>query len=172
MRVFLTGFMGAGKTSVGRMLGRRLQLPFRDLDQEIERTAGRRVAEIFAREGEAGFRRREREELEGQCQSPRLVLATGGGTVVQPGIADRLRELGRVVWLRADFATLIERLERRARGVRPLFRDAAQARALYEARLPFYGQCDLVIEMGPREEPSEVAARVALGLEELVVGGR
>src|SRR3954469_7407487 len=82
--VYLVGLMGAGKTSVGKLLARRLGKAFYDCDQEIERATGVRIPVIFEIEGEAGFRERERRMLGELVQSPNVVLATGGGAVLSP----------------------------------------------------------------------------------------
>lgn len=102
--------MGSGKSSVGEALAARLGVPFVDTDREIEKGAGCRIPEIFAREGEAGFRRRERKVIE-SLQASGSVVALGGGAVSQPGIAGPLGARGGcVVWLRARPDTLLARL--------------------------------------------------------------
>lgn len=101
--------MGAGKSSVGRALARRLRLPFRDTDAEIERAAGRSVAEIFASEGEAGFRARERAAAEASADR-RAVVALGGGAIAQPEIAAIVSRAGTIVYLRARPETLLARV--------------------------------------------------------------
>jgi shikimate kinase len=107
--VWLVGMMGAGKSAVGALLAEGLGLAFVDLDREIEAAAGRRIAELFASEGEAGFRKREREALEALAGQP-AVVALGGGAAGQPGAAERLLATGRVVYLRARPETLAARI--------------------------------------------------------------
>lgn len=162
MRIYLTGFMGAGKTSVGRTLSERLGLPFADLDEEIERRTGSTVREIFERAGETEFRRLELETLAELVQRPDLVLATGGGTSAAPAARRLLTSSGVLVWLNPAFSTIVERIGARGKETRPLFRDEVQAFELYRSRLPAYRASDLKIDVGPGETPEEVAARVAL----------
>ena len=162
MRIFLTGFMGAGKTTVGRHLARRLELPFADLDREIEARAGRTVREIFETRGEPEFRRLEHESLRELCEWPGLVAATGGGTLTRPANRRLIREAGLSVWLCPDFATIVERIGGRGKEDRPLFQDETQAWDLYQERLAVYRRCDLKVEVDPREGPSEVAGRIEL----------
>jgi shikimate kinase len=106
---WLVGMMGAGKSAVGRALAARRGCAFVDTDERVEREAGATVAEIFAREGEAGFRRRERAAIEAVAGRD-AVVALGGGAIAQPGVAARLRESGTVVYLRARPETLLARL--------------------------------------------------------------
>jgi shikimate kinase len=116
--IFLVGPMGAGKTAVGRQLARRLGMPFRDSDAEIEARTGVDIAYIFEREGEAGFRAREREVIDALTQAEGIVLATGGGAVLLPENRERLAARGTVVFLDT---TLEQQLERTRRtGHRPL----------------------------------------------------
>ena len=161
MKIFLTGFMGAGKTSVGEKLAARLNLPFVDLDHEIERRAGASVREIFARGGEAEFRRRELTTLAELVAGPDLVLAAGGGTVTVEASLRLMRERGFIVWLNPPFASIVERIGGRGKLDRPLFRDEVQAWELYRARLPAYRTCDLQVDVAAGESPEEVAARIA-----------
>lgn len=166
MRIYLTGFMGSGKSTVGRILASRLGVPFVDLDEEIERQAGMRVREIFERHGEPVFRRMEREALEATLALPGAVVATGGGTVVFEANARLIRENGIAVWLNPPFATIVERVGGLGKEDRPLFRNETQALALYRERLPAYRRADVMVDMAPQEGPEEIAARIALRLGE------
>lgn len=118
--VFLVGMMGAGKTTVGKRLARRLGWPFIDADKELEARLGVPVATIFELEGEAGFRRREAVLIDELTQRRAMVFATGGGAVLDPANRIALRERGRVVYLRASVNDLWQRLRRDT--VRPLLR--------------------------------------------------
>ncbi|HEX5759719.1 MAG TPA: shikimate kinase [Thermoanaerobaculia bacterium] len=164
MHLFLTGFMGSGKTSVGRLLAARLGWRFVDLDAEVERRAGASVRRIFETLGEAEFRRLEAEELQRAAAGDEAVVATGGGTVCFPAHARLMRAGGMIVWLNPSFATLAARLAAGGKEDRPLFRDETQALALYRERLPAYRAADLTIEIGAAETPEEVAARILLRL--------
>jgi 3-dehydroquinate synthase len=140
--VWLVGMMGAGKSTVGRGLARRLGRRFVDTDLEVERSAGASVAEIFAREGEPAFRRREREAIEHVDGG--AVVALGGGAIQQPGAREHLAGTGTVVYLRARPETLLARVgdpdsrpllaglapERRLERLRELL---AERRAAYES---------------------------------------
>lgn len=162
MRIYLTGFMGAGKTSVGERLGERLGLPFVDLDHEIEARAGLTVRELFALGGEPEFRRRELATLAELVELPDLVLAAGGGTATVEATARLLRDHGLTVWLNPPFSTIVERIGALGKSDRPLFKDEVQAWELYHARLPAYRNCDLQLDVSPGESPEEIAARIAL----------
>jgi len=142
--VFLVGFMGAGKTSIGRELGKYLGWRFEDLDDRIRAREGRTIPEIFAQSGEAVFRRSElaalRELLEEATSGAPLIAALGGGAFVQPEIASLLEPANCVtIFLDAP----VEELWRRCGAdavERPLRRDAGEFRQLYEARRPRYLQ--------------------------------
>lgn len=155
--VLLLGFMGCGKTTVGRLLARRLGWAFVDLDEEIERRQGRTIRQIFEEKGEPYFRGAESallEELLQRGQQESLVVALGGGTAAQPGSFELLRAQGGItVWLDCP----LEELRRRCQGMtqRPLFKDAASFRALFEQRLPFYRQSDFQVA-ADRPDPEAV----------------
>ena len=166
--VALAGFMGSGKTTVGTLLARHLGWRFADLDTLIQQAAGHSITEIFERHGgEAVFRQIEREQLlaalgrAAEFEQP-TVLALGGGTIAQPGNLELLRAAGAVVvWLDCPLERLIARCA--LMTTRPLFRDEASFRALYEQRLPYYRQADFRVETV--ENPRLVVGRVlALGI--------
>ena len=162
MRIFLTGFMGAGKTSVGRRLAARLGWPFVDLDREIETLAGESVREIFENAGESRFRELEGRALaESMLQDP-VVVATGGGTLTFPRNLAAARAAGLVVWLNPEFAPLPRRIGGRGKQDRPLFRDEATVLALYRERLPAYALADLKVDVAAGESVEEVASRITL----------
>lgn len=146
----LVGPMGAGKSSAGRLLAARLQLAFVDLDVEVERGVGASVAQVFEREGEAGFRRREREALAAVLAGQGLAVATGGGAVLDPDNRALMRARGCVAWLQADVDAQLRRLE--GDHSRPLLQRSdreAILRALARQRDPLYAEvADLRLETG------------------------
>lgn len=166
MRIYLTGFMGSGKSTVGRRLAERLSIPFVDLDAEIERRAGMTVREIFERHGEPVFRSMEHEALRATLELPDAVVATGGGTMVFEDNLRLIRSSGLSVWLNPPFAAIVSRIGALGKQDRPLFRDERQALALYQERLPAYQRADLTLDVAPEEGPEEVAARIALRIGE------
>ncbi len=148
----LTGFMAAGKSTIGRELACFLHWRAVDLDCEIERRSGQRVHEIFAQHGEAYFRRLESDTLRSVLAAALTptVLALGGGTFVQATNAELLRERGaRVIFLELDMQKLLQRCREavdRSQNLRPLAgQDEAELRRLYEQRLPFYRLAELTI---------------------------
>jgi shikimate kinase len=124
------------------------------------------VAEVFAAEGEGGFRRREAAALRGCAAHPEVVVATGGGIVGAEANRQWMREHGLVVWLNADFPVLASRLGGDARRARPLFADPDQAERLWRRRLPAYRDCDLEVAVGAADSAGEIARRLAARLEE------
>lgn len=148
--IYLVGLMGAGKTSVGRILGRRLHKTFVDSDQEIEQRTGVRVPVIFEIEGEAGFRRREAAIIQDLVTRAEIVLATGGGAVLDPANRQILNSTGTVVYLRADPSELW--LRTRHDRNRPLLRTAdplGRLQELHQQRDPLYREtAHLIVDTG------------------------
>ena len=110
-RILIVGYRGTGKTTVGRLLADQLGWAFADCDDYIEAAAGRSVADIFAAEGEPGFRDREAAVLRQLCAGERCVIATGGGAVLRPSNRELLRGAGFVAWLTASPETILARLQ-------------------------------------------------------------
>jgi shikimate kinase len=147
MKVVLTGFMGTGKSVVGRRLAERLALPFVDLDDAIEAAASMAIPEIFASEGESGFRRRERDLIASLANRGDCVVATGGGAVLDPENLRNLRTGAMLVCLVAEPAIILQRLGGDVR--RPLLQSPdrlARIRELLEQRAAAYAQADLSID--------------------------
>jgi shikimate kinase len=139
VNLYLVGFMGTGKTTVGRAVAQRLGFASLDSDHEIERQRGRTISELFATEGEAAFRQLEREFIERGHPAERAVIACGGGLVIQPGMLERLREKGVVICLHASLETILARAARQ--NNRPLLQvddPAERVRVLFAERDPIY----------------------------------
>ncbi|MGA2792358.1 MAG: 3-dehydroquinate synthase [Roseiarcus sp.] len=153
--IVLVGMMGAGKTSVGRRLAARLNLPFVDADAEIEAGAQMSVPEIFERFGEPYFREGERKVLARLLAEGQKVLATGGGAFMNEATRRRIAESGVSVWLKPDFEVLMRRVRKRSN--RPLLKTAdpeATLRRILEERSPVYAMADLTFE--PRDGPHDL----------------
>lgn len=161
-RVVLVGFMGSGKTTVGRKLARRLGWTFVDLDQAIEERAGATVPELFERRGEPAFRQLEAEAAEALTGGHELVLAAGGGAFESERTRAALRA-GRTltVWLRCDLDTALRRIG--SGSGRPLAGSRETMRALLDRRVGTYALADRV-EDTTSLSPSEVARRLAVAV--------
>ena len=163
--VILVGFMGAGKSTVGRLLARRLGLCFVETDDMITAREGTSILAIFAQHGEAYFRAVEAEVLDLLAAKRGHVIATGGGFPCRPGVMERLRTLGTVVWLAADFAALYGRASRV--GDRPMLagRTREEVAALFEARKADYRQAHLAIDT-TRLGVDQIVSRILRHLRE------
>jgi len=161
-QIALIGFMGTGKSTVGPLLAARLGYDFFDLDVLVAARAGLSIPEIFAREGEPAFRRREREMLLAVSGRPGQILATGGGVVLDPANVAALRAGGLVVWLNASLSAILSRVGRG--GGRPLLAEpepsVAVARLLAEREHLYRGAADLTVDTTGLPAV-EVADRVA-----------
>ena len=169
MNVFLVGPMGSGKSAVGRQLAQRLGLEFIDSDTEIEARTGVDIAYIFEREGEAGFRHREAEVIDAITRRDRVLVATGGGAVLDAGTRERLRARGRVVYLRTSVDQQLARTRRSTD--RPLLNNPdprGTLERLFEQRTPLYTEvAEIVVDTDGRK----VKTVVDQICRELGVGG-
>jgi shikimate kinase len=143
-KLYLVGFMGAGKTTVARALGRRLGWRVEDVDQRIESRERRSVAAIFAQRGEPYFRQQERQVLSDLLPERHVVIATGGGTFAEPDNRALMLADGAVVWLDLPLADVIARVP--ADGRRPLAADRTQMEQLYTRRRLAYAEAHVRID--------------------------
>ncbi len=144
--IVLVGLMGAGKTSVGRRLAEKLDIPFVDADHEIETAAGKSIAEIFADHGEDYFREGERRVIARLLENGKQVLATGGGAYMNEETRKRIQANGISIWLKADLELLLKRVSKR--NDRPLLRENPEAvmQNLMEKRYPTYAEANITVE--------------------------
>jgi shikimate kinase len=145
-KLYLVGFMGAGKTSVGRALAKRLDWRFSDIDEMIEKRERLVVAEIFSRHGEPYFRNAERTVLADQLPTRHAVVATGGGTFVDPQNRAAIKADGAVVWLDVPIDRVIARIPQDGR--RPLANDRVNLVRLYDTRRSAYELAHLRLDAG------------------------
>ncbi len=163
-RVYLIGFMGAGKTSVGRALAARMKWNFVDLDAEIEHSQQMTIPDIFTKFGEPHFRQLESEHLKHLSGRPHVVIALGGGAVMDPENRALMDSTGVTVWLNVSFETAARRVA--MDGTRPLFKDQKRAEQLFESRLPIYRQARIHVPADNRP-PAKIAGDVAKRLRKL-----
>jgi shikimate kinase len=159
--VFLVGMMGAGKTTVGRLLAQGLQYAFIDADAELERRAGVRIATMFELEGEEGFRDREQLLLDELTLHPGIVLATGGGAVLRPGNRAHLSGRGLVIFLDVAAAEIARRTQHDVN--RPLLNSPdrrARIESLLEHRLPLYRSTAHLRFRSPARNPRRLASSI------------
>jgi shikimate kinase len=164
-RVVLVGFMGSGKSAVGRKLARRLGYGFEDLDRRIEKRAGSTIAAVFREQGEAAFRALEREEAELVSRLDGVVVAAGGGAFAMPRTRAALQRGALTVWLQCSLQSSMRRIERD--GSRPLAGNREIMRALLAEREPSYRLADVRVDTS-RRTPREVVERIV----ELIEGQR
>ena len=167
--IFLTGFMGVGKTQVGRILARELGRSFLDTDRMIEQRAGKSIAKIFADEGEAYFRQLERDCVLKTCQRPDAVVALGGGAITRADNIAAVRCAGILVCLKADVETIFARVSLRSN--RPLLAgldpqaQRAKIESLLRERAPYYDQAHIELYTTQAQTPEDTAGQLLALLE-------
>ena len=164
--VWLVGMMGAGKSVVGQALARELELPFIDVDTRVEGQAGKAIADIFAQEGEAAFRKLEAETIH-ELADGAGVVSLGGGAAAQPGMTDYLLAHGTVVYLRAEVGTLLGRIgdARTLPMLRGMSRAERRARLeeLLRERSPHYERAAITVDTD-RGATDDLAREIATRL--------
>lgn len=170
--IFLIGFMGSGKSTVGKLLADRLNLPFIDSDKEIEKTAGKTINDIFSQEGEETFRRMEMTFLTQLKSVKPSVIAVGGGLPVNEGALELMHEIGLVIYLNVSLLTLIKRLKEE-KHLRPLLKNLSDSEfhpfveGLLSERVPFYKQAKLIMP-NERNSPIELVEKLIKELNKLI----
>ncbi len=165
--IVLTGFMGTGKTAVGRELARMLGMGFVELDEEIERAEGMKIKDIFSRFGEPYFRDKETEMVKRFAAQEGVVISTGGGVVLRQENMDALREKGIIVCLWASPETILQRTS--TSDDRPLLNvddPLKKIKELLEYRRPFYEKADIMIDTegkSPHEIAKEIVQKIRGG---------
>lgn len=154
--IVLVGMMGAGKSSIGRRLASRLGIPFIDADTEIVSAAGMTIPEIFEKHGEPYFRAGEARVIARLLDNGPQVLATGGGSVMDPQTRALIGQKGISIWLKADVDVLLKRTKRR--NDRPL---VEKIKDLLPVREPIYAQADIIIQS--RDEPHDTIIDEIMG---------
>jgi shikimate kinase len=166
--LYLVGFMGSGKTTIGAALADELGWSFFDLDDDIEAAAGSKIVDIFERDGEAGFRRREHQALDRRVSSAKhgmpMIVALGGGTFAQENNVDLVKDNGVTIWLDAPFELVRDRVAPQTH--RPLARDPEKFAALFQERLPVYAKADYRIRIDGDDERAAVNAILGLDIFE------
>lgn len=162
----MVGMMGAGKTAIGTALARRLGVPFNDSDAELERASNMTIAEIFARDGEAFFRRKEAQVILRLLKGPPGILSTGGGAYLRERNRKAIAERGVAVWLRADLDLLWSRV--RHKTTRPLLRTENPRQTLEDLlieREPNYAEAALAVDADPGYSIEDMTDRVIEALK-------
>ena len=156
-RIYVVGFMGAGKSTIAREVALKLGWTILDLDSEIEESEQTTVRDIFEHFGEAHFRKLERQHLQRVCRVPQAVIALGGGAYIDPENRRIVETTGVAVWLQASISTITERL--RPDGTRPLFSTPGKMRDLYDSRLPSYKLAPIHV-LTDNRLPGEIADEI------------
>ena len=168
LSVFLLGMMGAGKSTLGELLSRRLQYRFFDTDILIERVAGKKIREIFADEGEATFRELETQVLVELSSLTKTVIATGGGMVLKPMNWSYLRH-GLMIWLDVPLEILVKRLKQDTS--RPLLQSTdleSKLELLLEQRRGLYAEADIRIVVSDLDTPTDIVEKILTAIPTVI----
>ena len=157
--IVLVGFMGSGKSRIGQLLAKRLELPFADSDAEIAKAFGMPIAEIFKTRGEAEFRAAERRTISGLLGAGPRVIAIGGGAFVDPETRSVLLQSARTVWLDPPFEVISARVSRSAHRPLAVARSRDELHQLWEERRPTYASAHFRIETG-EDDPERAVDRI------------
>ena len=158
--VFLTGFMGAGKSTAGQLTADLLEMPFFDLDERIVQSEKRSIATIFAKDGEEYFRNCETGLLGELKEEPAAVYATGGGIVVREANREAMASMGKIIYLSASWPTLQKRLKNSVdRPLVALEKNWDELKTLWVKRQTFYSEADIIVNVDGLA-PSEVARNI------------
>ena len=161
--IVLVGMMGSGKTAIGKALAARLAVPFLDSDAAIEEAAALTISEIFDRDGERFFRKREAEIIDRLLGEPPCILSTGGGAFLTEGVRDAIADKAVALWLDADVDILWERVKHK--DTRPLLRTSDPRKTLvdiFEARVPVYAKAGLRTVITAESTIEQTTDRVCL----------
>lgn len=170
--IFLIGFMGSGKSTIGELLSERLKLPFIDSDRAIEKAEGKSINELFSDEGELNFREKEMKFLKELSTSDPSVVAVGGGLPSIDGAIELMHEMGLVIYLNTSLLTLIKRLKDE-KELRPLLKDLNESEFhpfvehLLSQRVHFYKQAKLIMP-NERNSPIELVEKLIKELNKLI----
>ncbi len=158
--LFLVGFMGSGKTTIGQLLAEYLNRRFVDMDEELVKDFGTPISEIFANLGEEAFRQRETALIKKISQKDRLVVAAGGGAAVSAENRRLMRSGGKIVHLAASLDVCMSRLDRGAQAIRPLWQDRESLDNLFESRQDAYRDNDLSVEVHEDRSPNHITTEI------------
>lgn len=169
MRLSLIGYRGTGKTTVAAELSKKLSVPWRDADIEIEQAAGKSIAEIFADDGEPAFRDLEAAVLAQLCQEQALIISVGGGAVLRESNRQVLSQAGLVIWLQASPGTIRQRMEADPLSTtrRPNLTSAGslnEVEKILTERTPLYAECASLTIDTEGKTPAEIAAEILVAL--------
>jgi shikimate kinase len=162
LNIYLVGMMGAGKSTIGKLLADRLGYSFIDTDTTIEQAAGQSIPDIFQSTGEAEFRQIESQILGEIAAYTRLVVATGGGIVIKKENWSHLQQ-GLVIWLDVPIAVLLERITQDTENIRPLLQTPdplATLEQLFTSRRDRYAEADLHIEIAANQPPTAIVEQI------------
>ncbi|MDD2717008.1 MAG: shikimate kinase [Candidatus Wallbacteria bacterium] len=156
-KVFLVGFMGCGKTTVGKLLAKKMGRPFFDVDREVEQNEGKKVSEIFAESGEEHFRSLETEWIKSVCKGKKAVVSGGGGCFCRPQNREIIKKNCTTVYLEAEFETLLERILKD--NDRPLAQNLEELHSLFDQRIQDYEKTDFSVRIDDRS-PLEIVEEI------------